>query len=182
MNSTVKLTPDQMVGFLMTIGTSSMFISAKSATPFKLNQKDKQGNPNPFGTVTKQANITGWLNIDYQAAVERRIAKVTGIPVTRVSYDLGEVWFRHLLTDDGKKTPVVVNKTKEDGKFYVFYFHRKTKSAKYLGSNGEPITYDQLTPWLPAPRKDTPNKPAVRALTINNLQELRARGMILRGA
>ena len=182
MKTTVKLSVPEIVGFLKTIGLQSMFISAKSATTFKLNQKSKDGIPNPFGIVTKLADVTGWLNIDYQKAVERRIGKATGIPAAQISYELGEVWFKHLLTEEGKKTPVVVNKTKEDGKYYVFYFHRKTKAARYVGPNGEPIQYEQMRPWLPAPRKDNPNKPAVRALTLNNLRELKARGMIVRGA
>lgn len=181
MNTTVKLNVDQMVGFLMTVGLQSMFISAKSATKVKLNKFDRtpDKHPRPWSEVTKLAEVTGWLNVDYKRAVERKISKATGIPAAQIDYSLGEVWFKHLLTEDGKKTPVVVNKEKEDGKFYIFYFHRKTKSARYVAPNGEPITWEQMTPWLPPPRPES-IKPAVRALTLNNVRQLKARGLIVR--
>lgn len=187
MQTTVKLTVPEIVGFLKTIGLQSMFLSMETATTFKLNKfnRPKEGEekkPCPFGKVTKFAARLGWLNIDYKAAVERRISKATGIPAKQIDYELGEVWHKHLLTEDGKATPVLVNKeTPEDGKFYIFYFHRKTTAARYVAENGEPVTYEQMRPWLPAPSKDNPNKPPVRSITLNNVRVLKARGLIVKG-
>ena len=185
MQTTVKLTVPEIVGFLKTIGLQSMFLSMETATTFKLNKFDRTADkhPCPWAKVTKLATRTGWLNIDYKKAVERRLSKATGIPATQIDYTLGEVWFKHLLTEDGKKTPVVVNKTTpENGKFYIFYFHRKTTSARYVGPNGEPVTYEQMRPWLPAPRADNEYKPAVRDILLNNVKTLKARGLIVKGS
>jgi len=185
MKTTVKLGVPEIVGFLQTIGLQSMFLSMETATEFKLNKFDRGETgvkrPNPFGKVTKLATRTGWLNIDYKKAVERRLSSATGIPAKQIDYELGEVWFKHLLTEDGKKTPVVVNKTKEDGKFYIFYFHRKTTAARYVAANGEPLTWEQMKPWMAPPRPDNPNKPAVRDILLNNVRVLKARGLIVKG-
>ena len=184
---TIKLDVQQMVGFLMGLDGASMFLSMETATPFKLNKFSRAANkadkkPCPWSSVTKLAARLGWLNIDYKAAVERRISKTTGIPAKHIDYELGEVWHKHLLTEEGKPTPVLVNKeTPENGKFYIFYFHRKTTAARYVGPNGEPITYEQMKLWLPAPSADNPNKPPVRSITLNNVRVLKARGLIVKG-
>ena len=164
-----------------------MFLSMETATTFKLNKFDRGETgvkrPNPFGKVTKLAARLGWLNIDYKAAVERRISKATGIPAKQIDYELGEVWHKHLLTEDGKATPVLVNKeTPEDGKFYIFYFHRKTKAARYVAENGEPVTYEQMKPWMPPPSKDNPNQPPVRSIALNNVRVLKARGLVVKSS
>ena len=168
----VKLTVSEIVGFLKTIGLQSMFLSMETATTVKLNKYDRtpDKHPCPWAKVTKLATRLGWLNIDYKKAIERRISKATGIPAKEINYELGEVWFKHLLTEDGQKTPVVVNKTKEDGKFYIFYFHRKTTEARYVSENGEPVMWEQMKPWMPPPRKDNPFKPQVRDILLNNVR------------
>ena len=172
-----------MVGFLKTIGTQSMFISMVTATVLKLNKKDRvTGTPNLYGQVTKHATRTGWLNIKYNDAVRRKIAAKLGVDVSEVQYEAGETWHKAILTEDGKATPVRVNATKEDCKFYVFYFHRKTKNTRYVAANGDTLTHEQLKPFFPA-SGDTPDfKPAVRSVTLNNVKMLKARGMILRSA
>lgn len=185
MKTTVKLDVAGMVGFLMTIGQSSMFLSMETATPFKLNKFDRgaKGNkkPCPWSSVTKLAVRTGWLNIDYKKAVERRIAKLTGLKPEVVDYKLGEVWHKHLLTEDGKTTPVLRNDP-DDGKRYIFYFHRQTKAARYVGPDGKPIAYEDMKPWMPPPRAFDAAKPPVRSITLNNVRVLKARGLIVRGA
>jgi len=89
-----------MVGFLKTIGTQSMFISVDTATILEKGKKIKVSCP--FGNVTKYAVRTGWLNIKYNDAVRRRIATKLGVEVKEVEYTNGDVWFRHLMTEDGK--------------------------------------------------------------------------------
>ena len=187
--TTVKLTVPEIVGFLKTVGPSCMFLSMETATTFKLNKyetgkgKSGGGKANPFGKVTKVASRLGWLNLDYKRAVESRIAKQLGVPAKEVEYTLGEVWHTHICDENGKPSPVLVNKeTPEDGKFYIYYTHRKTASAKYIAENGETVTYEQLKPFLPPPRDDNPNKPIVRSIMLNNIRVLKARGLIARGA
>jgi hypothetical protein len=182
MKTTVKLTVPEMVGFLKTIGTASMFISMDTVTTIKRGKGLKVGCP--FGDVTKLAVRTGWLNIKYNDAVKRRIAAKLGVQPSEVEYENGETWHTALMTEDNppKATPVRVNKAKDDGKFYVFYFHRKTKEARYVAANGDTISYEQLKPYFYAKGEQPDFKPAVRCVTLNNVRMLKARGMIVKGA
>lgn len=168
-----------MVGFLKTIGTACTFIALDTSTVLKRGKNLKTSCP--FGDVIKSCVRTGWLNIKYNEAVKRRIAAKLGVDLKEVEYTNGEVWHKHLMTEDGKMTPVLVNRTKDDGKFYLFYFHRKTKNARYAMANGEPLTYDQLKPYFYASKRDE-FKPPVRSVTLNNVRCLKARGLILKGA
>jgi len=171
MSTTLKLTVPAMVDFLTSIGSSAQFVSLESVTQPKLKKTC------PYVGVVKRAANQGWVNIDYKAKVERNIAKATGVPVKDVTYELGDVWFKHIMDGD-KMTPVVVNKTKDDGKFYMFYFHRKTKQSEYFDVGGKKLSYSQLEPYFYA-SKPNEHKPAVRSICLNNLTKLKARGLIV---
>jgi hypothetical protein len=170
----------QMVGFLMTIGTSSMFLSCLTATP--QDKYLRKGCPFKGKGLVKICRRTGWLNIDYKAAVERRIAKRLDVPVKDVEYTLGESWHKHVMTEDDKATPVCVNKVKDDGKFYVFMTQGGTKGTRYVldNGNGDEVKYEDLKEWFYAKGEQDDLKPIVRTVTLNNVSELRARGMIVR--
>ena len=180
MRTTVKLSVPEMVGFIKTIGTRSMFVSLDTATVLEPGKKIKKSCP--YGAVTKQATVTGWLNINYNEAVHRRIAAKLGLSVVETpKYENGVTWFKHVMTEDGKATPVVVHATKDNGKFYLFYFHRKTTEAKYFGASGEPITYEQLKPHFYATGSNE-FKPEVRCIELANVKCLRARGLIAKAS
>lgn len=172
MKTQIKLSVPAMVDFLTSIGSSSMFFSADTTTEPKLKKSC------PFKGVVKRATVTGWLNVDYKRKVESNIANAMGVKASEVEYEKGDVWFKHLQTDDGKPSPVVVNKTKDDGKFYLFYFHRKTKDAGYFDETGKQVPYELLQPHFYSSSKSE-FKPAVRAVQLNNVQKLKARGLIV---
>lgn len=166
------MTVPDIVGFLKTIGTRCMFISMETVTVLKRGKAIKTSCP--FGDVTKKCKRTGWLNINYNAAVCRRVAARFGLNVSQVEYENGEVWFKHV-----GNSPVVVNKAKDDGKFYAFYFHRKTSAARYFAADGTEIAFEQIKPYLYA-KKQNELKPPVRCVTLNNINVLKARGLVLK--
>jgi len=172
MKTTLKMSVPAMVEFLTSIGTASTFVSMDTVTSPKLKKTC------PFKGVVKRATVAGWLNVDYKRKVESNVANALGVKASEVEYTPGDVWFKHLPSDNGKPSPVVVNKTKDDGKFYMFYFHRKTKDAGYFDETGKQVAYADLQPHFYASSKSE-FKPEVRAVCLNNLQKLKARGLIV---
>lgn len=172
MKTTLKMSVPAIVEFLKSVGTSSQFVSMETVTTPKLKKTC------PFVGVVKKAIVNGWINIDYKAAVERKVAKAMGVPASDVEYVPGETWHTAVMVD-GKASPVRVNKTKDDGKFYMFYFHRKTKEAGYFDAAGKEIAYEDLKEHFYA-RSDSEYKPAVRCVTLNNLKSLKARGLVIK--
>lgn len=169
-----------MVGFLMTVGTSCTFLSCLTATP--QDKYLRKGCPFKGKGLVKVCRRTGWLNLDYKKAVERRIAKRLDVPVKDVEYTLGNSWHRHVMTDDEKATPVCVNKTKEDGKFYIFITQGGTSGSRYVldNGNGDEVPYELLKPWFYEKGEQDDLKPIVRTVTLNNVSELRARKLVVR--
>jgi hypothetical protein len=181
MATTVKLTHiQQIVGHLLTIGTSCTFVSCLTRTPQnKYLRKDC-----PYKGVVKVARRTGWLNLNYVTAVRRRLAERLEVPMKDVDYTPGETWHRHLTTGEGKLTPVLVHKTKYDenaaeNDFYMYLTQGKTGKARYFLPSGEEISYDLLKPYFYSRGEQDDLKPVVRAFKLNNVAELRARGLIV---
>lgn len=177
MATTIKLkNVDQMVGHLLTLGTACTFVSCVTATP----QKKALRADCPYRDVIKLAKRTGWLNMDYNRAVRRRIANRLEVSIKDVEYTNGESWHTHMLTGEGKATPVCVNKrTPDNGKYYLFLTQGKVSRTKYVMPNGEEVSYDLLKPWFYTRAQDD-LKPEVRCVTLNNVSELRVRGLIVR--
>jgi len=176
MSNVVKIIDQlEMVGFLKINGTACRFVSLISDTPVVKIKKDC-----PYKGVRKVAKKTGIINANYNTAVRKRIADKLGVELQAVEYVNGDVWYKHLQTSDTepKNLPVVVNKTKEDGKFYIQFFPHHS-SHKYVLANGEEIAEELLKPYFykESPRADF--KPCVISIGLDNVKELRASGVIL---
>jgi len=182
MKTTLKMSVPSMVDFLTGIGTTSQFFSAETTTCLTEKGKRKLTKDCPFETVIKKAVVNGWLNIDYKAAIERKVSATLGVKPSEVEYTLGETWHTPYMPD-GKITPIRVNKTKNDGKFYLYYFPSFSKATKektkYFDGNGNEIAYETLKPYFYAKSADSEFKPAVRCVTLNNIAKLKARGLIV---
>lgn len=162
----------EMVGFLKTNGTSCRFVSLLSVTVPKLKKTC------PYPGVKKVSQKVGLVNANYNTSVRRRIAEKLGVELKDATYENGNVWYQHLTQDDGKPLPVVVNKTKNDGKHYLQFFPHKSNSH-YIGENGEKIADELIEPHLYA-RSETPDfKPCVIAIALDNVKELKASGIII---
>ena len=175
MKTTLKMSVPSMVEFLTSIGTNSQFFSAETVTEPKLKKMC------PFKGVIKRAIIKGWLNIDYKRAVEKKTAELLGVVASEVEYIPADSWHTPFMPD-GKMTPIRVNKTKDDGKFYLFYYpskSKKTEETGYFDETGKRIEYNDLKPYFYASSAASEFKPVVRTVTLNNIQKLRARGLIV---
>jgi len=162
----------EMVGFIKSNGTQCRFVSLVSSTEPKL----KVGCP--FKGVRKVSRKNGLINANFNTSVRRRIAERLGVELKEVEYENGEVWYRHLMTADNKPLPLVVNKTKNDGKHYLQYFPHKATS-KYVLPNGEEVTEAQLKPWFYKQSERPDFKPCVISIGVENLVEIRASGVIM---
>lgn len=170
----VKITdPLEMVGFIRTNGTRCQFVSMLTVTAPKL----KKGCP--FEGVKKYSRRNGLLNVQYNAAVRRNIAKTLGVPMADVEYENGQVWYVHQTTTDGKALPLVVNKTKQDGKFYLQYYPMRSAGTVYRLPNGETVEEETLKPWFYAKSKRDEYKPRVVCFDVANIAELRASQVII---
>lgn len=180
MNGTHKTTVtlnnvSEMVGFLKTNGTTCCFVSILSDTPVEKLRKDC-----PYKGVRKVARRNGWLNINYNMSVRRRIAERLDVELKEVQYDNGTTWYQHVMTEEGKALPLCVNKkTPDSGKYYIQYFPRKSKS-QYVLPNGDPIDENLLKPYFYKESERSDFKPAVITISLENVKELRVRGLILK--
>ena len=162
----------EIVGFLKTNGTQCRFASILSDTAPKL----KQGCP--YTGVRKVSNKIGLLNANYNTSVRRRLAETNGVTLAEQDYENGEVWYEHLQTVDGKNLPVVVNKTKQDGKFYLQYFPLKS-SHKYVDANGIELSETQLEPYFYKQSARPEYKPCVISIDLANVRQLKASGVVI---
>ena len=163
----------EMLGFLKANGTNCQFVSILTDTPVK---NVKAACPFKAG-LRKVSRRLGIINANYNDSVRRRIAAKLGVEMKDVEYEAGEVWYRHLMTSDDKALPVVVNKTKNDGKHYLQFFAHKTES-KYFLSNGDEIPVEQVASYF-YDRKREDFKPNTIAVDLANVKELRASGVII---
>lgn len=164
----------EMVGFIKMTGTGCRFVSLISETPVKL----KVGCPHR-GNVLKVSERRGLVNVNYAAGVCRNIATKFGLDVKEVEYETEEVWYQHVLTTDGQKLPLVVNKnTPDNGKYYLQFFPRKSTNKYILADTREEVAGETLEPFFYA-RSENPFKPAVIAIDLTNVKELRASGIIM---
>lgn len=172
-NQTVKMIDTlEMVGFLKTNGTACRFVSLLIDTAPKL-RKDC-----PFVGVRKVASKIGLLNANYNTSVRRKIAEKLGVELSEVEYPNGEVWYEHLKTADGKNLPLVVNKTKQDGKHYLQYFPHKS-THKYVTANGEEIKEAALEPYFYKQSERPEWKPCVISIDLANVRQLKASGVVI---
>lgn len=164
----------EMVGFIKANGTQCRFVSMVSDTAPKLRKGC------PFVGVRKVSRKTGLVNANYNTAVRKRIAERLGVELSEVEYENGEVWYRHEMTagENPKPLPLVVNKSKDDGKVYLQYYPHKATS-KYVLPNGEEVTAAQLEPYFYKQSERPDFKPCVISVDIANIKELRASGVIM---
>jgi len=177
MNTTVKITNAlEMVGFLKTNKTNCQFVSMLTVTEPKLLKRHPLFRQ--YNGVKKVSRRSGILNMNYNKAVRNRIASKLGVEVSEVEYENGNVWYKHLTTEEGKNLPLVVNKTKDDGKHYVQYFPRKSTTT-YVMPNGE-IVPESTMKEITSKETKSEYKPAVCAFNIENIKELKARKIVMK--
>ena len=161
-----------MVGFIKTNGTQCRFVSMVTETPVENTNKNC-----PFKGVMKISRKFGMINVNFVDSVRRKIAAKEGIEFKEASYEPGKVWYKHILTVEGKNLPLVVNAKKDDGEYYLQYFPTKSTNV-YRMPNGEPIAEDQLKPFFYA-RKENEFKPVVISIKVSNIKRLAASGVVM---
>lgn len=164
--------PQELAGFIKGNGTQCRFVSLVSSTEPKL----KAGCP--FKGVHKVSKKRGVVNMNYVESVKRHVAQLTGSSVDAVVYEAGETWYKHLMTDDNKALPLVVNKTKDDGKQYLQYFPRSSSNV-YVMPDGTPVSESELEPWFYKKSPRSLHKPIVMTIELCNIKEIRASGVIM---
>jgi len=187
MKETVVKMIDQleMVGFLKTNGTACRFVSLICKTPVV---KIKVGNP--FGQVIKSGKVQGEcrlfkvakkigiINAKYNTSVRNRIAEKLGVTLPEVEYQNGEVWFKHLLTSDGKNLPLVVNKDETKQGYYVQYFPHKS-THKYVNAAGEVIPDEVIQPYLYKKSERPDFKPCTIEINLANICQFKTSGVVI---
>ena len=176
----------EMLGFLKTNGTQCRFVGMTIKTPVV---KIKAGNPwhkVSKGKVVGECNLfklsrkIGVINMNFVAAVEKRIAEQLGVAKSEVEYVAGEVWYKHLTTADGKPLPVVVNKDEaKQGEHYLQYFPQKNLATSYVNGQGEPVLESEVARWAYAESERPEYKPAVISVKLSNICQLKASGVVL---
>ncbi len=175
----------EMLGFLKLNGTQCRFVSITTRTPVV---KIRAGNPWGAGKsetgLYKVLKKIGVINANYVDSVARRIAAQLGVKENEVEYEAGKTWYRHLSTADGKALPVVHNKKVEapdsGTEYYLQYFPQTEKSESvYVNEAGEPVSADEVKPWLYKESPRSAFKPAVIAVKLANIHRLKASGVVL---
>jgi hypothetical protein len=175
-NVTVKMeSPLEMLVFLKTNGTQCRFVAITIDTPVVKIKK-----VNPFLGVHKVSRKIGLINANYNTSVRRKIAEKMGVELKEVEYENGETWYEHLKTTDGKNLPIVQHKdeSKRNGQYYLQYFPHKSEN-KYVLPNGDPVSDKDIKPWLYKESERDDSKPAVIAVKLENIRQLKASGVII---
>lgn len=172
----------EMLGFIKTNGTACRFVAIVTKTPVV---KIRKGNPWGAGNDTKAglykvSRKIGIINAKYNDSVRRRIAEKLGVNLSEVEYEAGEVWYEHLTTKDGKALPVVQHKdeAKRQGQYYLQYFPQKSSNA-YVNEAGEVEADETVKPWLYKESERPDYKPAVIAVNLRNVKQLKASGVVI---
>lgn len=172
----------EMLGFLKTNGTQCRFVAIVTKTPVV---KIRKGNPwgasnESKAGLYKVSRKIGIINAKYNDSVRRRIADKLGVQFSEVEYEGGEVWYEHLTTVDGKALPVVQHKeeAKRNGQYYLQYFPQHSSNA-YVNEAGEVEADSTVKPWLYKESERPDYKPAVIAVNLRNVQQLKASGVVI---
>ena len=160
-----------MAEFIRSNGTQCRFVSLLSETSPKL-RKDC-----PFRGVRKISRKTGLINVNYVNACERRIADLLGVNSATVDYQEGEVWYRHETTEDGRSLPLCIHKTDTSKGYYLQFYPRASVNA-YVDEKGQEIPEESLAPYFYSRGEKAEWKPSVIVVSLANLRELRASGVI----
>ena len=181
-SNVVKMVSElEMLGFIKTNGTSCRFVSIVTKTPVV---KIRANNPWNAGAKTqsglfKVSKKIGIINANYNASVQRRIAEKLGVAPSEVEYVAGETWYQHLTTADGKSLPVVQHKDEaKRGEFYLQFYPQKSTNA-YVNDAGEPVSDEMVKPWLYKESERPDFKPAVIAVKLSNVHQLKASGIVI---
>jgi len=175
----------EMLGFIKSNGTNCQFVAITTKTPVV---KIRAGNPWGAGKsetgLYKVSKKIGVINANYVDSVARRIAAQLGVKENEVEYEPGETWYKHLTTASGNTLPVVHNKKVEapdnSTEYYLQYFPQVDKSESvYINEAGEPVSADEVKPWLYKESPRSTFKPAVIAVKLANIHRLKASGVVI---
>ncbi len=177
----------EMLGFLKTNGTQCRFVSMTSRTPVvKMKVKNpwhKISNGKVVGDVGlwKVSRKIGIINANYNTSVCRRIAEKLGVKLSEVEYENGEVWYEHLLTQDGKALPVLQHKdeTKRAETGYLLQYYPQGSENAYCNGAMEPVAAETVKPYLYAESARPDFKPCVISVKLANIQRLKASGVVI---
>lgn len=172
----------EMVGFLKNNGTACRFVGMFSKTPVIDIRVDNPWNASKKfkSGLYKVSRKIGIINANYNRSVINRIAAMLNVPVADVDYVAGETWYEHVLTQDGKALPLCQHKdeTKRNGKFYLQYFPHNSISS-YVDENSQPVSDEIVESWLYKKAERPAFKPCVIAVSLENVLQLKASGVIL---
>ncbi len=180
--NTVTLLSDlEMLGFLKTNGTACRFVSLFTKTPVV---DIKAGNPWGAGKKTKSglykvSKKNGLINANYNTSVRNKIASLLGVELNKVEYTNGDVWYKHLMTNDDppKALPVVVH-AKDDSKYYLQFFPHHANSS-YVDENDNTVDNETVEQWLYKKSERPIYKPSVISIELKNIKQLKASGVIM---
>ena len=174
--------PAEMAGFIKSNGTQCRFVGILTRTPVvDIRAKNPWGAGRKTRTgLFKVSRKIGIINANYVSSVSRRIAEKLGVGLESVEYVPGQVWYEHLKTIDGKNLPLVQHKDPEKRTgIYLQYFPHKSRS-EYVSDSGEIVPEETVAPWLYA-KPDRPDyKPSVISVSLANVMELKASGVVMR--
>ncbi len=177
---TIKLNSEtEMVGYLKSLGTECRFISMVTETEVKMRK-----TANPFlvngGKVTKRSRRNGLVNVNFVGAVERRLAEALGLKASEVTYEAGETWYVHVMTDENKPMALCVDK-KTGAKYYLQYFPHKSYETKYYHNDKEmtPAEVQTMKTFEPT-RTESEYKPKVITLAMASIRTLKFRKIEVR--
>ena len=165
---------NEMLEFLRAGTTQCRFVSMKTRTEPKIKASC------PWKGIYKLSRRNGLINANYNNSVQRRIAEKFNLPESSVTYIPGETWYVHEKRDD-KTLPIVVNKKEAanpDAPRYIQFFPHSSTN-RYFDMYNAPLTEEQLKPYFyKKPEKDE-FKPVVICISLVNVLELKASGVIL---
>ncbi len=162
-------------------GNGSQFISMETCTLLddKMNKKRRDNKlPNPYFGAIKIARLNGLVNVDFTAAVNRRMA---ARGVESPNYQAGPVWFSHEMSENGGKLALVYHTTKTEQKYLQYFPVRKLGRSEYF-LNGIRMTPEQVNDMKQncfKPTYQSADKPMTRVYGLAGIRKLKMRKISL---
>ena len=110
-----------------------------------LARTDSRARKNPYGKIFKVRRINGMVSFDYQAGVERRLAKEGK---SKENFSPGESWHKPV-EHEGHLTPLCIHKEKREKIYLRLMVNKGLGEPLYFDEHGEELPKEQVKPYLP---------------------------------
>ena len=152
-----EMSVEQLKNYLAEIKGTVTGVTVEVEAPVRMNKKNRiTGEPNPFGGVIKKSIITGTAGGDYELGVmNRELDAHADNPEHQPQFKAAPLW-----NGKGIRETSLLVRHADTGEYYLVIGDVSDGAGSYE-LNGQPITREQLAPYVAAPSEGSVKQAAV---------------------